>query len=65
VLRVNIKVGEEPVIVQLSCGTKVRAYFVSQVASITVRHQLCVCDFVSGSYYDRSVPFCTPFYGRV
>ena len=39
VLRVNIKVGEEPVIVQLSCGTKVRAYFASQVASITVRHE--------------------------
>jgi len=37
---VAIKVGEEPLIVQLLCGTKVRAYFASQVTSITVRHEV-------------------------
>ena len=36
---VNIKNGETPMVVELACGTKVHAYYASQVRSLTVRHE--------------------------
>ncbi len=38
--RVNVKHGEQPMIIMLSCGAKVRAYFASQIRSFTVRHEV-------------------------
>jgi hypothetical protein len=37
---VKVKLGERPMEIQLLCGTKVRAYFASQIASNTVRHEV-------------------------
>jgi len=36
---IHIKHGEEPMIVQLECGTKIRAFTASQVLFVTVRHE--------------------------
>jgi hypothetical protein len=38
--RVNVKHEEHPIIIKLSCGTKVRAFFASQVCGCTVRHEV-------------------------
>jgi hypothetical protein len=37
---VAIKAGERPMIMQMACGTKIRAYFVSQIQSMTLRHEM-------------------------
>ena len=38
--RVIVKHGEQEMIIKLSCGTKVRAFFASQIFAITVRHEV-------------------------
>jgi PIF1-like helicase len=38
--RVKVKNGERPMLVQLLCGTKIRAYLASQIVSLTVRHEV-------------------------
>ena len=36
---INIKAGEQPMIIELECGTKVRAFFASQVSSLKLKHE--------------------------
>jgi hypothetical protein len=38
--RIIVTQGEQEIIVKLSCGTKVRAFFASQIAAISVRHEI-------------------------
>ena len=38
--RVNVKDGEHPMIIKLSCGTQVRAFFASQISSFALRHEV-------------------------
>jgi hypothetical protein len=38
--RIIVKQGEQEIIVKLSCGTKVRAFFASQISAISVRHEI-------------------------
>lgn len=38
--RVTVKHGEREMLIKLSCGTKVRAFFASQILAITVRHKV-------------------------
>jgi hypothetical protein len=38
--RIIVKQGEQEIIVKLSCGAQVRAFFASQIAAISVRHEI-------------------------
>jgi hypothetical protein len=38
--RVTVKCREQPIIIRLSCGAKVRVYFASQISALTVCHEV-------------------------
>jgi hypothetical protein len=58
-VRVNVKAAEQPIPLELECGTTVPAYFANQIISLTVRHEV---DDIVPQEFDvtaRVIPFKT------